>query len=158
MEIPLTQNKVALIDPEDWPLVEDLTWYAVKCNGKFYAQAKEPGTNKSVYLHRRVTGAGPDEEVDHESGDGLDCRRANLRVSDSTGNNRNVGKRPGLSSRFKGVHWHKAMRRWQAKIKIERKAKHLGYFTDEEAAARAYDEASLKLHGQFGRTNFPKAA
>ncbi len=39
MEIPLTQNKVAVIDPEDYPLVSGYSWYAVLCNKKWYAQA-----------------------------------------------------------------------------------------------------------------------
>jgi hypothetical protein len=93
------------------------------------------------------------------SGDGLDCRRSNLRrCLTAADNNRNVGKRPGLSSRFKGVHWNKGMDRWQAKIRYDGKTAHLGYFADEATAARAYDEASARLHGEFGRTNFPRAA
>ena len=33
MEIPLTQGKVAQIDPEDWPLVSRYTWHAKLENG-----------------------------------------------------------------------------------------------------------------------------
>jgi len=156
--LPLTQNQTVIIDDADRPLVSGYSWYAVECNGKFYPQAKEPGTNQPIYLHRYIMGAGADEEVDHRNGDSLNFRHSNLRVCDSTGNNRNVGKRAGLSSRYKGVHWHKAMDRWQAKINVDGRGKHLGYFHDEMEAARAYEEASLRLHGEFGRRNFPKAA
>lgn len=157
MEIVLTQGRVAQIDEDDWPLVSQYKWYAVACNGKFYAQTKEPGTNRAIYLHQAIMG--PGYMIDHHSGDGLDCRRANLRrCRTQADNNRNVGKRAGLSSRFKGVHWHKGMGKWQAKIKVNHRSIHLGYFADEKAAARAYDSESVRLHGEFGRTNFPQAA
>jgi hypothetical protein len=35
---------------------------------------------------------------------------------------------------------------------------HLGYFTDEIEAARAYDEAAKKYHDQFACLNFPDPA
>jgi len=39
IEIPLTQNKVALIDDEDYELVSQYKWYAVRKNlGRFKTQ------------------------------------------------------------------------------------------------------------------------
>ena len=57
------------------------------------------------------------------------------------------------SSRFKGVCWAKRDGRWRVQIMANRKRHCLGYFTDEVVAAEAYDEASLKYHGEFGATN-----
>jgi hypothetical protein len=58
----------------------------------------------------------------------------------------------GGTSQFKGVSWHKSRSKWRAEISIDGTITHLGYFNDEEVAARAYDEAAARL----GRPmNFP---
>jgi len=54
------------------------------------------------------------------------------------------GGHDGGPSQFKGVSWHKHSRKWMATIRIDGKHTHLGCFDDEEAAARAYDEAAAK--------------
>ncbi len=83
---------------------------------------------------------------------------SNLRIVTSGQNSMNSRKprtwhgRP-CSSRFKGVHWVKQRNKWYACIIADGKHHYLGSFTDEIAAAEAYDEASLKYHGEFGATN-----
>jgi len=44
-----------------------------------------------------------------------------------------------LSSTFRGVSWHKLNQKWKANISINGKTKHVGYFDDEETAARKFD-------------------
>ena len=39
MEIPLTQGRTAIIDPEDWPLVAPYSWHAKRENGKLWYAA-----------------------------------------------------------------------------------------------------------------------
>ena len=41
-------------------------------------------------------------------------------------------------------------------IKYNCKRKFIGYFKDEKQAAKAYDEAAKKYHGQFASLNFPE--
>ena len=56
-------------------------------------------------------------------------------------------------SRFKGVSV--ACGKWTAAI-ISRGERHfLGAFSDEVAAALAYDAAAVDLHGEFALLNFP---
>ena len=43
------------------------------------------------------------------------------------------------SSKYRGVSWHKANKKWEVRIRVDGKTKSLGYFADEIAAARAYD-------------------
>lgn len=43
----------------------------------------------------------------------------------------------------KGVLWDKVAKNWRSKIKAFGKTKYLGVFTDELAAARAYDVAAV---------------
>jgi hypothetical protein len=49
---------------------------------------------------------------------------------------------------------------WLAQISVggqkTRKTKVIGYFENPEEAARAYDEAAKKLHGEFAKLNFPE--
>ena len=59
------------------------------------------------------------------------------------------------SSKYKGVTWHKMGKKWVAAIQLNRKQYHLGHFSNEIDAARAYDEKAKELHGEFAYLNFP---
>ena len=93
--------------------------------------------------------------VDHIDRNGLNNCRANLRLCTAAQNMRNIVSNVGATSRYKGVHWNKRMKRWAAAIQFEKKKYHLGYFTDQIAAAKAYDKKAGQLHRQFACLNFP---
>ena len=61
------------------------------------------------------------------------------------------------SSRFLGVSWHKAQRKWRARLYVhsERKDHFLGFFAAEEAAARARDDEVRRLNLPSVPLNFP---
>lgn len=103
------------------------------------------GVQKSVYLHRVIMGVtDPKIDVDHIDGDGLNNRRSNLRAVTRQKNLRNKHRTYG-TSKFIGVCWFKQTSKWHAQIKVDGKRKHLGYHSDEESAARAYDAAALAI-------------
>jgi hypothetical protein len=60
-----------------------------------------------------------------------------------------------VSSRYKGVSWHKRDKKFYAAIKLNGRPKHLGAFIDEREAARAYDAAAREHFGDFAVCNFP---
>lgn len=62
------------------------------------------------------------------------------------GHNHSRPKRNG-ASKFKGVSWIKLQQKWKAKIQFEGQTKHLGRFTDEIEAAKAYNTAALEYFG-----------
>lgn len=163
MEIPLTQNKVAVIDDEDAPLVVKHKWHAHRTKeGKWYARR---GVSvpmpcggrkvKFVLMHREIVGAKPGQMVDHWNDDGLLNTRANIRPCTNAQNQQNTGARGG-ASRFKGVSWYGRYGKWKVAFNHDGKTHFVGYFTDEVAAARAYDAAILPLAGEFARPNAPE--
>jgi len=93
--------------------------------------------------------------IDHINGNGLDNRKANLRQSTYAQNSWNRGKaRVKSSSKYKGVCQHKKDRKWQAQISAVGKRIYLGRFKNQKEAAKAYDKAAKKYHGEFANLNF----
>lgn len=62
----------------------------------------------------------------------------------------------GGPSRYRGVVWHKSNSKWEARIYEGGKQKFLGYFTNEDAAALAYDDYAIRVHGNVSKLNFPE--
>ena len=75
-------------------------------------------------------------EVDHINEDKLNNRLDNLQLLSSA---EHRGK--GSSSKYTGVTWYKTSNKWLSNIRINGKSKHLGYFTDEIEASKAYQKA-----------------
>lgn len=157
--IPLTKGYSAVIDSEDYEKVMTAAknWQANDWGKTVYAQSRSPADHRVLMLHRVVMDAPSGMCVDHINHDTLDNRKSNLRIVTKQQNQCNVVKREGNSSRFKGVCWNKRAKLWYAYINVYGKRSHLGYYKSEEDAARAYDEASLKLHGEYGLRNFGAA-
>jgi hypothetical protein len=58
-------------------------------------------------------------------------------------------------SKYRGVTWEKSNNKWKAAIYYDGKKHCLGYFEDEEEAARAYDQTARAQHGEKAQLNFP---
>jgi hypothetical protein len=93
-----------------------------------------------------MTGAFPKDFTDHIDGDKLNNRWTNLRECTHAENHQNRVSNKGSSSKYPGVSWHKRDQKWQARITINGKEKHLGYFDTEEAAHAAYCKAKAEHH------------
>jgi hypothetical protein len=92
--------------------------------------------------------------IDHVNGNGLDCRRLNMREADHPKNMQNRRKTSSeTSSSFKGVTWRS--HGWEASINGRGEWLYLGSFPTEEEAARSYDSAAYYFYGAFALLNFP---
>lgn len=160
-KIPLSQGKFALIDEEIRPLiVSSYAWYAQHHRNTYYARCHLPtqpdGSRPVLSMHNLIGfHLGITAVVDHKNGDGLDNRGCNLRAAPHGLNAANRCKLQTYqtSSRFKGVCRFRS--KWRAYIQDGGKLKHLGLFTEEVEAARAYDVAAFATWGEFARPNLP---
>jgi hypothetical protein len=69
--------------------------------------------------------------------------------------NRGKYRKGSYRSRYKGLAWHPGQGKWLAYIKAKGRKMYLGKFEDEVQAAKAYDRAAEKYHGDFASPNFP---
>lgn len=150
VEVPLTCGRVAIIDAVDAERVLAHRWQLHrKTDGLFYAKRKT-----TIFLHQMICPAPPGISIDHVDGDGLNCRRANLRHATSTQQRGNSGGSRLRKSRFKGVSLDGGG--WRAEVmvngrKIRRSAK------TELEAAKLYNDLAREHFGEFARLNVIEA-
>jgi hypothetical protein len=175
IEINLTRDYVAIIDDEDYHLVEGKRWVVLNSkSNKHNYYARGVGTSKrvsgrqttiksGVLMHRLIMGVSdPNIHVDHINGNGLDNRRQNLRIVTRSQNCRN--KRAHGRSKYLGVYFDDSRGRdhWRFEIGIQKANKEtgeprkriMGRVATEEEAARRYDELAKIYHGEFANLNF----
>lgn len=150
---PLFPDAVAKVDDVDFEALAPFSWTASRPRNVTYAirSIVVNGQQTTVRMHQQILGRF--ETIDHWDGDGLNNQRSNLRPCTDRQNQHNRRRTHG-SSRFKGVSWHKHMKRWRATIVIDGKQKTLGYFNCEGCAASAYDASAKVAFGEFACPNF----
>lgn len=153
--IPLSQGKVTLVDDRDFEWLSQWSWHVQNHMHICYARRtlRKNGKKRAILMHQLIIGISSELETDHINRDGLDNRRSNLRHCTHAENNRNQRKFASCSSRYKGVHWDNERQTWRARITAHGRSHHLGRFTDEQEAARAYNQAALEYFGEFAYLN-----
>lgn len=96
----------------------------------------------------------PLNDLDHIDGNRSNNKLENLREATRSENLQNTKPRINNTSGFKGVtQSSRNPNIWTAHINHSGKKWHLGSFSNPEDAYKAYCEASLKYHGEFGHIN-----
>jgi hypothetical protein len=158
--IPLTQEKFAIVDAEDYEWLNRWKWFAHKNRHTFYAIRRSHVDGKwgHVKMHREILGLihGDGQLCDHKNRNGLDNRKENLRIATYSLNNYNRKMSVNNTSGYRGVSWQTHNRRWIVHVPVNGTQTYFGSFTDVIEAAKAYDAVALKYWGNDAALNFPK--
>ena len=153
-EIPLTKGHVTIVDDADY---ESLTrWKWSYSNGYAIRKFQTPTGTKSLGMHQQLLQTPKGMVTDHINGDKLDNRRANLRICTYSQNTANrPADRDNKHSHHKGVSRDKRKKKnpWYAQIRADGQVRWLGSFATEREAAQAYNDAALRVHGEYAWLN-----
>lgn len=115
---------------------------------------------RKTYLAHRVawllsTRSWPKDQIDHINHNRADNRWCNLREATRRENQRNVSLASSNTSGYTGVFWSKQRKRWQARITIDDKQIHLGFYLSKDDAISARVRANKKygFHKNHGVGN-----
>lgn len=92
----------------------------------------------SFYIHNGYLPEMP-LVVDHINQIKTDDRPENLRSATLSQNGRNCSKKQNASSKYKGVSYHQATKKWQVRINFDFGENYIGVFNNERDAARIWD-------------------
>lgn len=149
--IPVSGGHTAFVDDEDYDALKGFKWHA-KTTG---AGAVYPRTGEN-YMHRMILKPPAGLEVDHIDRNPLNNTRVNIRFCTHAENCRN--RRGGKGGEYHGVSRHKRGNKWQVHLQEKDMRLYLGIFSDKVEAAKAYDTAARKHHGEFALLNFPEVS
>lgn len=149
-ELELTSGVRVLVDDEDLIRLSMFKWQfdGKRVSRKVSYEINIPISNQ-IFEKFGVM-------FDHINRNPLDNRKVNLRECTRSQNMANKLKRvhKNHTSKYKGVSLF-SNGKFRATILHRRRQISLGYFTNEEDAAKAYDMKAKEIWGEFAVLNFP---
>lgn len=131
------------IDLDDLDRVSSKIWSLQ--NKGYIAHGAPP-----LYLHRFIMNAEQGLDVDHINGDIKDNRKSNLRICSHACNTRNrVNTQCRNTTGITGVRVYKPNGKFIARITVDKKVIHLGYFDSLERAIEARLDAEKTYFGEY---------
>jgi hypothetical protein len=135
------------LDDQDLHIAANHNWFLSNRDGKLYV------TDRKTYLHRAIMGH-PKTWVDHIDGNPLNNSRSNLRICLPIENSQNRLKNASrYTSKYSGVSWSADADAWRVSYTANKVWHHVGYFTCEIEAAKAYNNHILKHNYSFRAPN-----
>ncbi len=155
--IILADGALVKVGVEDYDYLSQFNWHRIDTH---YAKRAiyHPTRPSIMQMHREVAlraGYSLASQIDHKNTDDeiYSNERTNLRAATASQNAANRRKSLNCSSAYKGVTYKKGKGIFRAYIMIDGSEKHLGYYKNEEDAARAYNVAALRYFKEFARLN-----
>ena len=147
-------NKEVTIDIKNWERVKEYRWYLHYEPKLHYSNAYTFIDKKVVKLHRFILNLQDSSvSVDHINHNTFDNRENNLRECSRSENSKNQKMHKDNISGFKGVVWREPRKKFIAQICVDSKIIYLGGFSNKIEAAKAYNNAAIKYHGEFANLN-----
>lgn len=130
-------------------------------NGYLYVNLKKCVMLVHRVIFAMVYGYWP-EQVDHINHDRIDNRLINLREATFVTNGQNISLPADNTSGRIGVYWFRQRGVWYARIYVDGKNHHLGYFKEKADAIAAREAAEIRFgfhpnHGMPANDNRPIA-
>ena len=155
--MPLTirafRGEEIVVDEDDFESLLGKKWHVYRLHKRLYAMGDRHG--KRIYIHREIMSPDRGMEVDHINGNGLDNRRANLRIVSHLLNIAN-SEYTNNSTGFRGVV--RNHRKFSATTKVNGKSKYLGTYETAEEAHEVYRKFMLERFGEHAHSSLQDAA
>jgi hypothetical protein len=143
-------------DEEDRDFILSKKWYHFKSHSGYYIHTYlgEIRDKKKIWLHRFIMNINDKKlVVDHINRNTVDNRRKNLRICTLKNNNHNSGPNRTNITGYKGVQLRKDNGKYRAVIRINGKHISLGQFDTAIDAAKCFNDAAKKYHGEYAYLN-----
>jgi hypothetical protein len=135
-----SKSREFYFDVEDFDIIRNYTWVV----SKDCVETKIPN-NITLTMHSLVFGTKKGFVIDHKNHKIFDNRKSNLRYATKIQNGQNREK-------SKGWRYEKKKKRFSARIVVNKKEIHLGYFDSSIDARNAYVIARKKYFKEFAPT------
>lgn len=143
------KNEPFYFDLEDYEKIKNYCWRIDN-----YGYIVTNKNNKLIKIHRIIMDFPDDMDVDHIYHINHDNRKEFLRITTHSQNMMNQKIRKNNTSGVTGVTWNKKLNKWAARIVVNYKNIHLGYFNNIEEAITIRKKAELKYFGEYrNKTN-----
>ena len=148
-----------LFDDEDENNILQYKWCVIFNCGYYYAKTSifVNGKQYSLLMHRYILGLNKVDGIlaDHADFNGLNNQKNNIRKSTQAQNRANCKKKQGKTSKYLGVDIRKdcKIKPFRVSISVNNKTVTVGQYANEIDAAKAYNEAAIKYHGEFANLN-----
>lgn len=151
-KIESTNGTEILVSDEDFMYLSQWKWRIVGDSLVVQTLRVAAPITSLIFKRRGIEYIG---QIDHKDRNPLNNQFENLRPATNSQNVQNQGVRSDSTTGYKGVSYHKARKKYQARIKSNGIRLSLGYYLSPESAAQAYDRAARRYFKDFAVLNFP---